>query len=553
MRELNHIVELMNAFSRCNHTWYLDATQLQYALHMSKQKINENYFYCSKTQQSDLLRYPDVEKTFRFKEITPTAQHQIPAYQSDYIPWLEAREKVLTILDKPRGEYASFAPFLRKYLASTDSLFAVHTELNTYVSDKKFRSDQEFQIAKTILRNHAKWSKECYLSSKELDSVVVDYCNFHYPPLQSHKELQQGLQELNLTMNLLMNWEKELYAENLLNNEKYDAKMRALNEEGLKNDSLYLYKTRGYGHLSSGFWLHTRYRTFYTSMKSRIYWLASSKNTTQAFIKSTQTAYNEFVRSYNSVVEDYNDYIAIADGLTFRKTSECCLAPSEIDTNQNVLLMAPRLLYKFEYIEEITPPVPSYPAPSDLSKEALLIQQAAPHHLIYLLDASSSMNESGKLSHLKENATNLVNMQREADRISIVTFSGKSDILLQSVPCNQKKHIQEKIERIHAFGQTNIQHGFETVKGLLASDKLEQGVNAVLLLTDGEFILNSETQALLNGLQSNGITVYFIYLGKPLNKKEAKTFQKRYADMGVIFYDTNKMDLKEALLKVATE
>ncbi|WP_343634169.1 VWA domain-containing protein [Fluviicola sp.] len=553
VRELNHVVELMNAFSLCNQDWYFDAVQLQKAMNRSSQKVNESYFYCSKTQHSGLLSYTNIEQTFRFKEITPNAQNQIPAYQADYIPWLEARETVLKVLSKPKNEYSAFAPFLNKYLASTDSLYATHEALNEYVSEKKFRSDKGFETAKSILRTHGRWFRECYVNSKELDSALVDYCNFHYPPFGTHKELQQGLQELNLTMIVLMKWEKELYAENMSNTAKYDARIRQLNAEGLKNDSLYLYKTRGYGVLHSGFWLHTRYRTFYTSMQSRIYWFASSRFPSEPYLKQSQQAYNDFVRSYNAIVEDYNDYIAIADGLTFRKTSDCCLSPSEIDTNQNVLLMAPKLLYKFEYTEEINEPLPKDSVPSNLSKEELLIQQAAPHHLVYLLDASSSMNESGKLSHLKENAVNLVNMQREIDRISIVTFSGKSDILLQSVPCNQKKHIHEKIEHIHAFGQTNIQRGFETVKSLLASDKLEKGVNAVLLLTDGEFLLNAETQALLNQLKSDSIAVYFIYLGKPLGKKQAKAFQKTYTDMGVVLYDTNKIDLKEALLKVATQ
>jgi hypothetical protein len=555
VRELNHIVELMNAFSQCHQDWYFDAIQLQKAIHRSTEKVNENYFYCSKTQHSGLLSYTGIELNFRFREITPNKENQIPAYQADYIPWLQARETVLKTESKPKSEYTSFAPTLDKYLASMDSLYRAHEELINYISDKKYKSDNAFQTAKKILKTHERWFKECYANTKELDYALVEYCNFNYPPFRTHKELQQGLQELNLTMNLLTSWEKELYAENLSNNAKYDAKIRQLNTEGLKNDSLYLYKTRGYGVLHSGFWLHTRYRTFYTSMQSRLYWFATSKYSAEPAIKKSQQAYNEFVRSYNAVVEDYNDYIAIADGLTFRKTSDCCLSPSEIDTNQNVLLMAPRLIYKFEYTEELSASIPkdSVSATANLSNEELLIQKAAPHHLIYLLDASSSMNESGKLAHLKENATNLVNIQREADRISIVTFSGKSDVLLQSVPCNQKKHINEKIERIHAFGQTNIQRGFETVKAVLTSDKLEHGVNSVLLLTDGKFILNSETQTILDELKTSGITVYFIYLGEPLRKKEARTLEKVYTIMGFVFYDTNRLDLKEALLKIATE
>ena len=553
MREINQVVEFMNAYSHCNQDWYFDAVQLQKALHASRQKINENYFYCSKTQHSGLLTYTDIEKTFRFKEITPNSQNQIPAYQSDYIPWLEARELVLKVLSKPKNEYSSFAPILNKYISSADSLYVAHNELINYVSEKQFRSDNQFQTAKRILRDHERWFKQGYAASKELDSALVEYCNFHYPPFQAHKELQQGLQELNLTMSLLTNWEKDLYNENLSNNAKYDTKIRLLNAEGLKNDSLYLYKTRGYNVLRSGFWLHTRYRTFYTSMQSRIYWFASSKYPSEPFIKKSQQAYNDFVRSYNDIVEDYNDYIAIADGLTFRKTSECCLSPSEIDTSQNVLLMAPKLLYKFEYQEEIPTLEAKDSVAAPLNADELLISKAKPHHLIYLLDASSSMNESGKLAHLKENATNLVKIQREVDRISIVTFSGKANTLLQSVPCSQKKHIAEKIERIHAFGQTNIQSGFETVKSLLSTDKLEKGVNSVILITDGEFPLNAETKALIHELKANEIGICFVYLGEKLSKKESKAFQTTYGDLGVLLYDTNRIDLEEALLKIATE
>lgn len=553
VRDLNRIVELMNTFSRCSQDWYFDALQLQKALHKSSEKINEGYFYCSKTQHSGFVYYSGIEAAFRFKELTPNAQNQIPAYQSDYLPWLEAKELVVKIYYKTKNSYASLAPALNKYLASTDSLYAVHTELNSYVSEKKFRSDSQFTEAKRILKSHDHWFKLCYLNSCELDSTLVDYCNFHCPPFHTHKELQQGLQELNLTMSLLTAWEKDLYRENLSNNSVYDAKLRILNTEGLKNDSLYLFKTRGYGKLNSGFWLHTRYRTFYTSMQSRIYWFATSKPSSEPYLKQSQQAYNNFAHGYNAIVEDYNDYIEIGDGLTFRKIASCCLSPSEIDTNQNVLLMAPKLICKFEYSE---PPVKITPVdsfPNGLSPDALLIQKAEPHHLIYLLDASSSMNESGKLAHLKENATKLVKMQREADRISIVTFSGKSEVLLRSVPCDQKKHIEEKIAHIHAFGQTNIHSGFETVKTLLSSNKLEKGVNCVVLLTDGEFPMNNEAQTIIKDLKANNIGICFVYLGKPLSKKLAKSMEKTYADLGVIFYDTNRIDLKETLLKIATE
>lgn len=551
VRELNQVVEMMNAFSFCNQQWYFDAVQLQKALHASSEKIAGSYFYCSKTQHNGFTYYSGIEAAFHFPEITPNSQKQVPSYQTDYIPWLHAREQVRSLLSNHRI-HPEVSPFLLNYLASADSLFVTHTDLNNYISDKHYLADPVFQKAESILEKHQLWFGACHENSLKLDSVLHHYADAKLPPFKTHLALQNGLQELKLSMHLLANWERTLYAEDLSKNADYDSKLRLMNTEGLKKDSLYLFQTRGYGHLSSGFWLHTRYRTFYTSMQSGIYWFASSNHPAEPFMKISQKAYNDFVRGYNSIVEDYNDYIAIADGLTFTETSECCLSKSEIDTNQNVLLMKARLLYKFELIPETLPEVTTGKAET-LTPDEALIHRALPHHLIYLLDASSSMNESEKLAHLKENASYLVGIQRNVDQISIVTFSGKSETVLQAVPCDQKELITEKIKRIHALGQTNIREGFKTVKNILEKNKLPDGINTVLILTDGEFPLTEEIQTLIKELKSNSIGVCFVYLGKKLSKKNGKTFAKQYIDLGVLFYDINQFDLKNALLKIATE
>lgn len=552
VRELNHIVEMMNAFSQCNQQWYFDAVQLQKALHMSTEKINENYFYCSKTQHSGYLSYSGIESVFRFPEITPDAQKHIPAYQADYIPWLETRELVNQLRNSKKDQFGTLYDPLLKYLHAADSLFSVHTELNNYVAGKAFHTDSGFREAERILTAHNHWFGTCHATADELTDALRNYYQTTFPPLKSHPELRQGLEEIELTMKLLSTWAQDLYREDLSKNAEYDEYMRYLNEQGVKRDSLYLYKTRGYGVLQSGFWLHTRYRTFYTSMQSTVYWFASSKHSGDSFVKKSQIVYNDFVRSYNATVEDYNDYIEIADGLTFAQKSSCCLSKSETDTSQNVLLMKPRLLYKFEYTPQFNTGKTDTMSEETLS-HATLINNAAPHHLIYLLDASSSMNESGKLSRLKENAAYLVRLQREADRISIVTFSGKGETVLRAVPCNQKKYILEQINSLHAFGQTNIHGGFETVKILLENGKLENGVNTLLLLTDGEFSLSENTRSMIHELKANEIRICFVYLGKPMTKREIRSFEKTCANLGIIGYDVNRTNLKEALLKIATE
>ncbi len=551
VRNLNQLVEMMNAFSVCNQQWYFDAVQLQRALHASSEKIQKSYFYCSKTQGSGFSYYSGIEEAFHFPEITPNAQKQVPSYQTNYIPWLRSREQVRSLLSRHQIP-AEVNPFLLNYLTSADSLFATHTDLNNYISDKQFLSDSLFPKAESILNAHQQWFKACHENSLKLDSVLHQYADTKLHPFKTHLALQNGLQELKLSMNLLADWEKVLYADDQSKNTEYDSRIRFLNAEGLKKDSLYLFKTRGYGNQHSGFWLHTRYRTFYTSMQSTIYWFASSKHQAEPFMKASQKAYDDFLRSYNMITEDYNDYIAIADGLTFTQTSECCLSKSEIDTNQNVLLMKARLLYKFELLPKKLPEITETHS-EILNPDEALIHQALPHHLVYLLDASSSMNESEKLSHLKENASYLVGIQRKADQISIVTFSGKSETILQAVPCDQKEHITGKIKHIHALGQTNILEGFKTVSSILEKNKLPNGINTVLILTDGEFALTEQIQTMIKNLKADKIGICFVYLGKKLSKKDSKAFEKRYTDLGVIYYDINQVDLKEALLKIATE
>lgn len=550
VRDLNTLVELMNAFSMCNQQWYFDAVQLQKALYQSKEGIKESYFYCSKTQQRGWSYYSGIEEVFHFPEITPNEQGHVPSYQTDYIPWLRLKERVSKLLSDGKIPL-EVTPVLSEYMRAADNLFAAHTDLNTYVSEKLYRSDERFLSGVQLLERHQHWFEMCHNNSMQLNDALQQYFQKHLPPLTTHAELQNGLGEIKRSMQLLAQWERLLYAGDRSRDNELDAQLRQFNEEALSKDSFYLSTTRGYGYLHSGYWLHTRYRTFYTSMKSTIYWFASTKRVPEPFLKPSQQAYNDFLRSYNSVVEDYNDYIELADGLSFVEKAVCCLSRSEVDTNQNVLLMQPRLLYQFEMTP--TQPVLVDVVPEILSEDQALIHQSLPHHLVYLLDVSSSMNEGEKLSRLKENATYLVNIQRSVDHISIVTFSGKSETILQAVPCDRKEQITEKINRIQATGQTNVYEGFKTVKGLLETNKIGEGVNTVLILTDGEFTLTQQTQSIINGLQENGIGICFVYLGKEKSNKETRKLETSYKKMEVRYYDIHRMNLKEVLLKIATE
>ncbi|MDQ3073320.1 MAG: DUF1573 domain-containing protein, partial [Bacteroidota bacterium] len=78
----------------------------------------------------------------------------------------------------------------------------------------------------------------------------------------------------------------------------------------------------------------------------------------------------------------------------------------------------------------------------------------APNNVVFLIDVSSSMKQSGKLPLLKLSMTNLLYLLRGVDRISIVTYATTVKILLASTPADRKDTIEHKIKSLTAHGST---------------------------------------------------------------------------------------------------
>lgn len=558
--EMNQIIKMMDEFSFINQQAYFDAVHLHAFFSNTNNFSNpENYLFCTKTSKAKQSgSYTGIEKYFHLiPEVQPDANGLIPFYYSFFYRWLWEKEQVEKRI-KAQQISSEILPYLTEYMASADSLFSTHKRLNDYVFDKSFQSDPAHKLAESILKSSHHWFKACLENSLQLDSVLRDYYLKNLPPDNSYPQLQSGLQEIELSMTLLADWRKTLYSEDLSQNNAYDKQLRLLNEEGLKKDSLYLYNTEGYGYLSDGSWSHTRYRTFYTSMESTIYWFSGSKPYTEPFMKQSQSSYNKFILSYNQLVENYNRYSAISDGVTYSNEKVCCPPRYERDTTVNVLLTRPRLLYKFEFhlAEKNSGTNGRETIPAAYHSEALSdekrITQALPHHLIYLLDVSASMNKFKKLTDLKSNTKYLVSIQREVDKISMITFSDKSELILDAVSCNQKQLIISKIDQIHAQGQTNIFEGLKTVKKLLIKEKkIISGINTVLVITDGEFLITKKTTKIIQELRRNQIGICLINVEK--NKGNKDLIQNYLTQLGVKYYDINHENLKEILMMIATK
>ncbi|TVU25580.1 hypothetical protein EJB05_28082 [Eragrostis curvula] len=113
----------------------------------------------------------------------------------------------------------------------------------------------------------------------------------------------------------------------------------------------------------------------------------------------------------------------------------------------------------------------------------------APLDLVVVLDVSGSMGDDGKLDKLKSAMQFVIKKLSPMDRLSIVTFSTKSDrrCALRAMSDAAKSDLMGTIDGLVANGGTNIQAGLETGLNVLAGRQYMNGRTAnILLMSDGE-------------------------------------------------------------------
>ncbi|MCK5843131.1 MAG: von Willebrand factor type A domain-containing protein, partial [Victivallales bacterium] len=110
-----------------------------------------------------------------------------------------------------------------------------------------------------------------------------------------------------------------------------------------------------------------------------------------------------------------------------------------------------------------------------------------PMNLVFLLDVSGSMNNPNKLPLVTRSLTMLTQQMDERDRVSIVVYAGASGLVLPPTSGNNKQAIIDALKRLKAGGGTNGGQGIELAYKTALQNFNEEGVNRVILCTDGDF------------------------------------------------------------------
>jgi Ca-activated chloride channel family protein len=113
--------------------------------------------------------------------------------------------------------------------------------------------------------------------------------------------------------------------------------------------------------------------------------------------------------------------------------------------------------------------------------------QLPPANLVFLVDVSGSMASSDKLDLLKSALKLLIQQLTAQDRVSLVVYAGAAGLVLEPTPGNELNQIKAALERLTAGGSTNGGEGIQLAYAVAQQAFINNGINRVLLATDGDF------------------------------------------------------------------
>lgn len=108
-------------------------------------------------------------------------------------------------------------------------------------------------------------------------------------------------------------------------------------------------------------------------------------------------------------------------------------------------------------------------------------------NFVFLVDVSGSMNQPDKLPLVKESLRLLVEQLDEKDRVSLVTYAGSSGLVLPPTSGDQKERILAAVNNMTPGGSTHGSAGIQLAYEQAIAGFIPEGVNRVILCSDGDF------------------------------------------------------------------
>jgi len=136
-------------------------------------------------------------------------------------------------------------------------------------------------------------------------------------------------------------------------------------------------------------------------------------------------------------------------------------------------------------------------------------------NLVFLVDVSGSMSSVDKLPLVQCSLALLADRLSPRDHVAIVVYAGAAGIVLE--PTSSRDAVVESLKNLHAGGSTAGAQGIQLAYDVARRNFSDNGINRVILATDGDFNVGlTDNQALINLVErqrNDGITLTTLGFG----------------------------------------
>ena len=187
-----------------------------------------------------------------------------------------------------------------------------------------------------------------------------------------------------------------------------------------------------------------------------------------------------------------------------------------------------------------------------LQGKKLNYRDVKPCNLVFLIDASGSMDAPNKLPLLKKSLKLLLEKLNGKDKIAIVAYAGAAGLVLPSTPANKKSKILASLNELQAGGSTAGGEGIELAYKIAKENLIKGGNNRVILATDGDFNVgvydNNSLVSLIEQKRKDDIYLTICGFGMG-NYKDQRMEMISNAGNGNYFYIDNIKEAEKVFVK----
>jgi Ca-activated chloride channel homolog len=172
-------------------------------------------------------------------------------------------------------------------------------------------------------------------------------------------------------------------------------------------------------------------------------------------------------------------------------------------------------------------------------------------NLVFLVDASGSMDQPNKLPLLKAGLRLLIKNLRPVDTVSIVAYGGTARIVIEGISGAEKDKIEKAVLGLNAEGDTPGEAGIKLAYKVVNRHFIKGGNNRIILASDGDFNVGRSSEEDLEKIigEQPAAGIYLTCLGVGMgNYKDSKLWALGQKGNGDFSYLDNEAEAGKVLL-----